>query len=360
MTKRILYCFISMFLVLGTFACSDQELVDKLNIDSSIKNESSNKNDSLKQQHGLENNQSLKLLQEDIIASESFVGAVAYLGYREMRETNTLTEWLKENCGDLVEMMPFILDIPHENIIGQGYGDLFCIVPADDRISLGVNYVKWESRNGEFVPIVENVLYRNEYAEPLLVFIEYDKSSINSNTMIVMVGNDGKEVIWLPYIDCYGYPNIPTDDDGLPLLMDFTIQDSQVDSGPQDYYCFGDDCSLPPTNLGLIDTNWIYDNWYIAFSWSEEGSYLGDVNIYYRKDVHQDYVLTFFGTWEMQEEYLVLDIFDTDGAYFGGTFPVLIDPSGEHLDIYRDPINKVNPPFFSENTPSLRLTLVYD
>ena len=71
--------------------------------------------------------------------------AAAYLGYREADDTTPLTEWMWNQVPGLMETMPFIRTIPPENILGSGYGDLYCIVPRDDRTTLSVNHVTWKS-----------------------------------------------------------------------------------------------------------------------------------------------------------------------------------------------------------------------
>lgn len=59
--------------------------------------------------------------------------AAAYLGYREVEDTTSLTQWIKNNALELVKEMPFILTIPPERILGSDHGNLYCIVPRDDR-----------------------------------------------------------------------------------------------------------------------------------------------------------------------------------------------------------------------------------
>ena len=120
---------------------------------------------------------SLALLRDSMSCSEQIAGAVAYLGYRAQGDSTPLGEWILGNCSALADDMPFLLEIPDNCILGAGYGDLYCIVPRDENTSLAVNRVKWESLENGVWPVAEEILYREEYAQPVLVFVNYEQWS---------------------------------------------------------------------------------------------------------------------------------------------------------------------------------------
>lgn len=68
-------------------------------------------------------------------------------------------------------------------------------------------------------PVADEVLYREEYAEPVLVFVDPEEPDKEVN----LVTNDGVAAIWYPQEDGYGNLFLPTDEDGASLLYDFAI-----------------------------------------------------------------------------------------------------------------------------------------
>lgn len=112
-----------------------------------------------------------------------------------------------------------MLEIPSERVLGAGYGKLFCIVPRDENTSLAVNHVTWQMMGNGLHPVTDEVLYREEYAEPVLVFVDPEEPDKEVN----LVTNDGVAAIWYPQEDGYGNLFLPTDEDGAPLLYDFAI-----------------------------------------------------------------------------------------------------------------------------------------
>ena len=149
--------------------------------------------------------------------------------------------------------MPFLLHIPAERILGAGWGDLFCIVPRDENTSLAVNHVTWESLGNGVWPVPGEVLYREECAQPVLIFVNYEQWRDEPDTEIVLVANDGVEVKWLPLTDEYGIPIVPTGENYLPMLMDFGIWGYVTGLDyPEDWEPSGDDWWLPPTDWGWL------------------------------------------------------------------------------------------------------------
>ena len=126
---------------------------------------------------------------------DQLAGAVACLGQREPNDTLPLTDWLLENSGGLVSELPFLLEIPAERILGGESGKLYCIVPRDENTSLAVNHVTWESQGNGVWPVADEVLYREEYAQPVLVFVNYEEWPDEPDTEINLVTNNGLEEV---------------------------------------------------------------------------------------------------------------------------------------------------------------------
>ena len=154
------------------------------------------------------------------------VMAAAYLGYREADDTTSLTEWLWNNSPGLAEEMPFIQTIPSEYILGSGYGDLYCVVPRDDRTSLSVSHVTWKSTGNGVWPESDKVLYRKASAQPVLIFVDYEEFYDEPDIEIIAGdgGGAGGLVTWCPVWNATdgGYMMIPLGEGDLPLVLDFT------------------------------------------------------------------------------------------------------------------------------------------
>ena len=163
--------------------------------------------------------ESLARVRGDLEYDGRLTGAAAYLGLREKGDQTELTDWLRENCADLTSELPFLLEIPSERVLGAGYGKLFCIVPRDENTSLAVNHVTWQMMGNGLHPVADEVLYREEYAEPVLVFVDPEEPDKEVN----LVTNDGVVLCWYPQEDGYGNLFLPTDEAGAPMLYDFAI-----------------------------------------------------------------------------------------------------------------------------------------
>ena len=315
---------------------------------------------------------SLALLRSSMTYSDQIAGAVTYLGYWEQGASGTMADWLRANCSGLVEALPFLLEIPSERILGGVCGELYCIVPRDEDTSLAVNHVTWSSVGNDRQPVVDEVLYREESAQPVLVIVDFEEWYEEPDTQIVLVTNDGVEVTWCPLSDFYGNPIVPTGEGDIPMLMDFSIWgyttgldypegwDPSEGGEPP-----GDCWPLPPTDWGLADTSWSYGNWMMDLNWGDSAwggsaspGYSGSVELYYHED-GQAYELAYVGDWRMEDDCLRLELFD--GAIYSveGNFPVLIDPSGELLHMEQDRETGVCPPFFGEGDSCVDLMLLY-
>lgn len=306
--------------------------------------------------------ESLSMLRDGMEYDDQIAGAVAYLGYWEQGESMLMSEWLQENYIGLIEAMPFLLEIPAERILGAGYGELYCIVPRDENTSLSVNHVIWESNEKGVWPKSDEVLYREENAQPVLVFVNYEEWYDEPDTEIILVTNKGTEVQWCPQIDEYGYPVVPVGQDYLPMLMDFSIWgDITGLDYPEDWESEGSNFWwLPPTDWGLADTSWFCEHWIMDLHWDDhEPEYSGSVDIYYQPESGKEYEPAYSGAWRMQDDCLRLELSDGMGSAVNGTFPVFIDPSGECLRIQKEDETGVCLPFLEEDVFFVELTRTY-
>ena len=293
--------------------------------------------------------------------------AAAYLGYREADDPTPLGDWMWVNSPALMEEMPFILTIPEDRILGAGYGDLYCLVPRDDNTTLAVNHVTWKSTwNSGVCPEVDEVLYRDEYAQPVLVFVGYEEFRDEPDVGIHAIAGNGAQVEWYPFLDVEsGDMPIPTGVDYSPLILDFTrfgdITGLDYWSDSDEWDPAGDDWWLPPTDEGLADSQWFCgEGWYMDLGRGNcDPDYAGIADLYYQSADGQEYQLFYSGVWRMEDDCLRLELSAGVGTSASGSFPVLIDPSGDHLYIQQSRDGYTCPPFFDDDITSMELTRSY-
>lgn len=308
----------------------------------------------------------LELLRECMENEPQIALAAACLGYREADDPTPLTDWLWVNSPGLMEEMPFILTIPEDRILGAGYGDLYCIVPRDDNTTLAVDHVKWESTGKGVWPKADEVLYRDEYAQPVLVFVGYEEFYDEPDVGIQAIAGNGAQVEWYPYVDVEsGNMPIPTGVNYSPLILDFTHfgdisgLDYWGDSGEWEFA--GDDWWLPPTDEGLANSQWSCgEDWYMELGRGNcDPDYTGVADLYYRFEDGQEYQLFYSGVWRMEGDCLRLELSAGVGTSASGSFPVLIDPSGDYLQIQKSRDGYTCPPFFDDDMTFMELTRIY-
>ena len=302
----------------------------------------------------------LVMLRKYMSKDDQLAGAVAYLGQRGPHDDLSMADWLHSNADGLVSEMPFLLEIPEERILGIGYGDLFCIVPRDESTSLAVNHVTWKSQGNGVWPVVDEVLYREEYAQPVLVFVNFEEWPDEPDTEICLVTNNGLEVNWNPLADESGCPVVPTGVDYAPMLMDFGVfgYTTGLDY-PWDWEPEGDDWWLPPTDEGLADTTWIYDDWLMELRCGEcSPDYAGVADLYHRFEADADLTRVYSGVWRMEDDCLRLEVSDDAGNTVSGSFPILISPSGEEMHFQRSRSGE-GVPFLPDGVDTIELALSY-
>ena len=305
--------------------------------------------------------EAIALLRACMAGMDQQACAVAYLGHREAGDPSSLPDWLRANCAGLAEEMPFLLSIPAERILGGSDGDLFCFVPRDDGSTFAVNRVRWASNGAGVWPQNEEVLYRSEYAQPILVFSHYEDYRDEPDIEIHVMAENGADVTWYPELGDGGNILLPADWDGNAAMLDFTVfGDTTGLDYPEDWADPpGDGWWLPPTDEGLADTTWVCGRWFMELRrGSGDPEYFGVAELSYQFEDGQEYQRLYTGAWRMTEDCLELMLSAGVGTSTGGCFPVLIAPSGEQLYI-QESRDGISPPFFDDGVTSMTMTLSY-
>lgn len=361
--QRILAVFLCMALALGLTACGGNppqpEESEKESMAGAPRDRGEEKDGKTASVAGSDAGKaSLAQLYGAMAYDDQYAGATVYLGYREQGDPAPLSDWMQENWADLVEAMPFLLEIPPERILGPGYGDVYCIVPRDENTTLTVNHVKWVPSQFEVGEVVDKVLYQEKGAAPVLVFVNFEDHDM-PDIHVTLETDDGPMCGWFPEVDEYGAPRIPGDPEA-PMLMDFGIWGCTTGLDFPENGVVVDEWWTPPTDWELGATGWYCGQWYMQLNWCDgDPEYSGTVELYHQT-AGQNYELAYFGDWRMEDDCIWLHLFDGACYFVEGLFPILIDPASENIYIQQDEQTGVGQlPFLEEGMTYAYLTRYY-
>ena len=158
----------------------------------------------------------IEVLRRSVVCIEQFAGAAAYLGECQVNHLAMLPEWIRQNNPRLTRWVPFLVEIPQQDVVGGsslGCGELFCVLPRDKDTSLIVRRLTW---NGA-VPVPGEVLYHDKDGLPILLFSNSDQPDVE----VVLERDNGTRVTW--YSQCAQRAIVlPTDERGVRTIMDFS------------------------------------------------------------------------------------------------------------------------------------------
>ena len=139
----------------------------------------------------------------------------AYLGSTGGEESTDLTALLEG--ADCLTAYPFLREIPAEQVVAPGGWDIYCIVPADEDVSITVNEFGWPSWDAEG-PVAGEVLWESGSGTPLC--IAANVSDIMPDTQITVTAADGTAVIYQPFLSLRD-GSLAVPEDG--TVYDFTV-----------------------------------------------------------------------------------------------------------------------------------------
>ena len=149
--------------------------------------------------------------------SEVQLFAAAYIGCTDDMNEVDAVKWIKENSPVFYENYSFVEDIPSGQIAGTPMGELYCIVPFDENSTVAINrIVQDENGNGSY----ENVIYRSESGEPVLLFC--NNSGVDGDTMVTITDSDGNKDVWFPGLDEKLMMNCPYNANYDTFVYDFS------------------------------------------------------------------------------------------------------------------------------------------
>lgn len=158
--------------------------------------------------------QSLADLRETIRAAGAVLGC-ASLGATYGNDALDLHALLEDN--GYAARYPFLLDLPSKLAVSTGGWEIYCIVPADEDVSITVNEFGWPSWDAEG-PVAGEVLWESGSGTPLC--IAANVSDIMPDTQITVTAADGTAVIYQPFLSLRD-GSLAVPEDG--TVYDFTV-----------------------------------------------------------------------------------------------------------------------------------------
>ena len=207
--KRILCALLSALLLLTLTACGGKKSAEDPSVQPPVEQP-----DPPDSPAPSEAEQSLADLRETIRAAGAVLGC-AYLGSTGGEESADLTALLEG--ADCLTAYPFLREIPAEQVVAPGGWDIYCIVPADEDVSITVNEFGWPSWDAEG-PVAGEVLWESGSGTPLC--IAANVSDIMPDTQITVTAADGTAIIYQPFLSLRD-GSLAVPEDG--TVYDFTV-----------------------------------------------------------------------------------------------------------------------------------------
>ena len=207
--KRILCALLSALLLLTLTACGGKKSAEDPSVQPPVEQP-----DPPDSPAPSEAEQSLADLRETIRAAGAVLGC-AYLGSTNGETDTDLTALLEG--ADCLTAYPFLLDLPSKLAVSTGGWEIYCIVPADEDVSITVNEFGWPSWVAEG-PVAGEVLWESGSGTPLC--IAANVSDIMPDTQITVTAADGTAIIYQPFLSLRD-GSLAVPEDG--TVYDFTV-----------------------------------------------------------------------------------------------------------------------------------------
>jgi len=182
--------------------------------------------------------------------------AVAYIGFNPVEDPHDIYDFVEQCTPQLWQNLPFLSAIPSENFVGDGYGELYCIVPADPNATVAINRGTWDSA-GETT--YNEVVYRSESGDP--IYLHCNSTGFEPDMQITITDSNGNTVVWYPMLDDTRHTAQLLTDDGNELIHDFT---PYAESLAILYHAMEESGWTQPTAEDLLDTCWRLEDYIIS------------------------------------------------------------------------------------------------
>jgi hypothetical protein len=201
------------------------------------------------------------------------VFGVAYLGYTLDSEPVKFSDFVSYTPLALYNDLPFIPAIPEERVIVNGMGEVYCIVPLDEKATISVKMKSSADTSDAF----DNEIYSSSNGEPIILFC--NDGGEYPDTLITVTTSAGNSFEWYP---SFRDSRIEAGE----TIKDFT---PYVQLLATDYDEMKDTYWVAPDKKELVGTMWYCEElqdtgnlyWYsigflentVYISWNNDGEY---------------------------------------------------------------------------------------
>ena len=162
-----------------------------------------------------ETQDSLEVLRGEM-AGTSCTFAVAYIGDSYGQGEQDFDVLLNDLAPELCRQWPFVAEIPTEDIVDLGWGEIYCIIPADPEATVRICGAE-ENTDGYWE--YSHVLYEKAGGAPVLLVC--NRNEYYPDTQVIIT-SAGVETYWCPQLDKYYRPAPTTKESGESLFLDIS------------------------------------------------------------------------------------------------------------------------------------------
>ncbi|MBE6685912.1 MAG: hypothetical protein E7591_01620 [Ruminococcaceae bacterium] len=257
--------------------------------------------------------------------------AVACIGYTDTMDGVDPILWMKEKVPNLCDDLPFMTTITEENIVGGDFGELYCIVPANQDVTITVRSIEFDGNDVE-------ELYVGESGEPMLLFC--NKGGYTPDVEVSVTAEDGSNAVWYPERDSSFHLADAYDLDGVDVMKDFTPY-SELAEDEYEYYLNEAGFWTVPETQELTDTSWE------TTEYCEDGTvkvyyldiFADTVNITWNDGIDEEFH-SFTALWSLKDvdgiTVMELNLGNLDGIR---SYPLLITTEGNLIYFSQDFVN---------------------
>jgi len=177
--------------------------------------------------------------------------AVAYIGDTYDEGPRDAAALLNTLAPGLTDAWPFLTQIPAENIVDMGWGEIFCIIPADPAASVRVNQAVVDDHGSRDY---SRVIYESDTGEPFLLICNQGEEFPRAQ---VVITGQGTETYWCPYLDPHQCPVSLVNQANEPLFWDLTCYADIFARRYQDMAAW--EGFAPPVKEDLVGTAWGFE-----------------------------------------------------------------------------------------------------
>ncbi len=179
--------------------------------------------------------------------------AVAYFDYVSEVERSEVHDYMRSVSPGLCEDLPFLTQIPEDRMVGNEWGDLFCIVPRDPDASIVVMHGEWDE-NDEYG--YTQCIYEWSNGEPILLLC--NDEGMDPDTLVTITNPDGSQYTWFPTLNDYRYVDQIYNDELEEQIKDFTAYEELLTARYERMLSEGWEI---PTEEDLNCIDWLTDRW---------------------------------------------------------------------------------------------------